>query len=71
MSTADTIAASSARETELPDPNTCTWSPIHHNGRVFQRRRMADGTWVWIELYPPPPGHVPLPAPVDQGGREA
>ena len=71
MSTTARIDADAAREAELPDPNTCPRSPIHHNERVFQRRRMADGTWVWIELYPPPLGHVPSPAPADQGGREA
>ncbi len=71
MSTTERIDAVAAQEAELPDPNTCPRSPIHHNGRVFQRRRMADGTWVWIELYPPPPGRVPSPTPVDPGGREA
>ena len=71
MSPSDTISSSSAVETELPDPNTCTLSTVRRNGRLFQRRRMADGTWVWIELYPPPLGHVPSPAPVDRGGPEA
>ncbi|HSH79775.1 MAG TPA: hypothetical protein VLA19_14720 [Herpetosiphonaceae bacterium] len=48
---------------ELPNPATFNGHMLYRYGRAFQRVQGEDGSWVWVEIHPPPLRKTPAKLP--------